>query len=309
MIELLSKPTRFRAYQLGCLGSSFSYFDGTNFFLIEAMLTEISEKSLVQEIYECGKINKIEVLHITSWDNDHCSPLALRRILTFLKPDQIDIPGYLPHTDSGKESLGVINSYINNQRLNNHYVEVLDCSPNNNRLLPQADSFQYHNVILSPYFNYDGSNNNSTVMLFRTGAFTVLSLGDVESSEISEDLINNKIANSEVDVMILAHHGADNGFTTDRFVKVINPKVEISSSNFGNQFEHPPKEIKDILEANDVNICTTKTGDVIIKSIGDHKLQYEVRNLVGNSSDKKTFTTKRAQHSYSPLLRDVLRYK
>lgn len=312
MIELLSKHTRFRAYQLGCPGSFFSYFDGTNFTLIEARLTDISERSLVSELSSCGMENKINVLHITSWDSDHCSPIALRKILTHLKPDQIDIPGYSPTTDTGKESLSVIHSYINSQRIAQHSIELLDCAPENNRLLPPSLQFEYQNVLFHPYNYYENCNDNSTVMLFRTGSFTLLSLGDVELPEIAETLMQNKILNSEVDVMILAHHGADNGFTTDRFVKVINPSVSVSSSNYDNQFEHPKPEIKKIFYDNQVPIYTTKTGDVIIKSIGDHKSQYEVLNLIGDStelSSKKTFTTKRAQHSYSPLLRDVLRYK
>lgn len=312
MIELLPKQTRFRAYQLGCHGSSFSYFDGANFTLIEARLIDISERSLVQELYYCGKGNKIDILHITSWDSDHCSPIALRKILTHLKPDQIDIPGYSPTTDTGKESLSVIHSYINSQRIAQHSIELLDCAPENNRLLPPALQFEYQNVLFHPYNYYENCNDNSTVMLFRTGSFTLLSLGDVELPEIAETLIQNKILNSEVDVMILAHHGADNGFTTERFVKVINPSIAVSSSNYDSQFEHPKPEIRQILFDNKVPIYTTKTGDLIIQSIGDHTTQYEVLNLIGNStevSSRKTFTTKRAQTSYSPLLRDILRYK
>jgi competence protein ComEC len=70
-MELRSTSTRFRAYQLGTTGSSFSYFDGYFFTLIEARLTYISVNSLIDELQICGK-DSIDILHITSWDEDHC---------------------------------------------------------------------------------------------------------------------------------------------------------------------------------------------------------------------------------------------
>lgn len=97
-VELIPKFTRFRAYQLGMIGSLFSYFDGNNFTLIEANLGEISESSLVVELAKCGE-KTIDTLHITSWDNDHCKPESLKKILDFLTPSIIEIPGYQPDTD------------------------------------------------------------------------------------------------------------------------------------------------------------------------------------------------------------------
>ena len=70
----------------------------------------ISEKSLVSELYICGRKN-IDTLHITSWDNDHCKPESLKGLLNSLTPSIIEIPGYQPDTDSGKESQNIISSY------------------------------------------------------------------------------------------------------------------------------------------------------------------------------------------------------
>ena len=78
------------------------------------------------------------------------------------------------------------------------------------------------------------------------------------------------MANSETDIMILAHHGADNGFTTDNFVRTIKPKIAVCSSNYDNQFEHPRQEIRDILYRNDIPLFTTKTGDVIVSCNEDN---------------------------------------
>jgi competence protein ComEC len=46
--------TRFRAYQLGCAGSSFSHFAGGYFTLLEGRLTGQSRRSLRHEMTICG---------------------------------------------------------------------------------------------------------------------------------------------------------------------------------------------------------------------------------------------------------------
>ena len=47
--------TRFRAYQLGNAGSSFSYFADNHFTLIEARLTEVNKETLKSELKICYK--------------------------------------------------------------------------------------------------------------------------------------------------------------------------------------------------------------------------------------------------------------
>ena len=99
--------TRFRAYQLGNAGSSFSYYADGHFTLIEARLTEVNKKTLSDELKIVDK-KTIDTLHITSWDQDHCSLTQLEEILEQYKPKKIEYPGYEPHTDSGKNSLKII---------------------------------------------------------------------------------------------------------------------------------------------------------------------------------------------------------
>ena len=92
-----SVPTRFRAYQLGTPGSSFSYFAGGHFTVLEGRLTEKSESSLAEEMLECG-VDVASTLHITSWDQDHCSSTELPDLLALIRPAKIECPGYVPHT-------------------------------------------------------------------------------------------------------------------------------------------------------------------------------------------------------------------
>ncbi|GAB3382102.1 hypothetical protein GCM10027514_21940 [Azotobacter armeniacus] len=46
-LTVKSKITRFRAYQLESAGSSFSYFNGTTFTLLEARYNEVNEESII----------------------------------------------------------------------------------------------------------------------------------------------------------------------------------------------------------------------------------------------------------------------
>ena len=105
-----SIPTRFRAYQLGSEGSSFSYFANGHFTIIEGRLTELSEPRLRAEMKLCG-VHAADTLQITSWDNDHCASNELERLLVLAYPRKIEVPGYEPTTDSGKTSYSLIREY------------------------------------------------------------------------------------------------------------------------------------------------------------------------------------------------------
>jgi len=278
--------TRFRAYQLGCEGSSFSYGHGANLTLIEARLTSRSVASVFAELRAFG--GALQTLHITSWDSDHCAPAELELILEHLQPAVVELPGYLPHTDCGREALAAVSRYAQRG------VRPVQWSPENIRALTTASGWDRSNILCWPLQLSLDSNDNSTVKLFRSGRFTVLSLGDVEDPAIADHLISLPCIREEVDVMILAHHGADNGFTTERFIRAVRPSVAICSSNYDNQYEHPRQDIRDLLYACDVPIFTTKTGDVVIESAAPDRFQ--LTNLIADSSEVSSvrhFYTKR----------------
>lgn len=99
--------------------------------------------------------------------------------------------------------------------------------------------------------------------------------------------------------MILAHHGADNGFTTSSFLKAVKPTVAIASADYANQFEHPKQEIRDKLHKNDIQLFTTKTGDVVIFSTGSHVGNYRLVNLKAGSTEKSSqydFSAKKSKY-------------
>lgn len=295
--------TRFRAYQLDKAGSSMSYYDGSTFTLIEAILDSKNWPTLCNELYHCKDVKKIDTLHITSWDDDHCNEKDLRNILIEFKPNIVEYPKYKPHTENGEKCLNLILEYAYNgtdiyaHKLDSAYISRLN----------NAQPWETNNIIYNTG-EYATSNDNSSVKFFRSGKFNVLSLGDIDSPEIAKSLIKSNILRNEVDILILSHHGSSNGVNTDEFIKAIKPSIAICTSDFGNEYEHPKQSVRDMLTNNNIPLYTTKTGDIIIESIfkDDPFLirlgyriplnAYTVHNLQSNStevSSSKSFFVKR----------------
>lgn len=278
-----SVPTRFRAYQLGQPGSSFSYFADGHFTLIEAMATDMNRPRILEELVLCNK-KTIDRLHITSWDQDHCFEGGLDWVLAKLAPAKIEYPGYPPHTENGKACLSTILAYEKHWRAKGCGVRAQCINPPYISSLRSATDFEYRDIYYHPKRLLDKSNDNSTAALFRRGCFNVLSLGDLENPDISSMLRRDKVLKRETDVMILAHHGADNGFTTKRFIEALQPRVAICSSDYDNKFDHPRDGIRNLLREGGVDLFTTKTGDVLIESLNTHRVSYRVINLCADSA-------------------------
>ena len=128
------------------------------------------------------------------------------------------------------------------------------------------------------------SNDNSTVQLFRQGAFNVLSTGDVEDPNIGKTFLG-KIMNNELDVLIIPHHGSEQGCVDKNFLEKTQPHCVICSSNYDNKFDHPAENLRKLLSDLKIPLMTTKNGDIIIKSLYPHDGEYEVINLKANSEE------------------------
>ena len=164
--------------------------------------------------------------------------------------------------------------------------------------LKTAETFGYKDVIYWPkQITEQNSNDNSTVKMFRSGCFNVASLGDVEDQLISARLALCPIFKTECDVMILAHHGAHNGFTNAKFLKTVRPTISVCSSNYGNQYDHPKQEIRDLLFDHKIPIFTTKTGDLVITSSGDHRHKYQVVNTKADTAEVSSISVYESKKS------------
>lgn len=293
--NLLRKITQFRAYQLGGPGSSFSYYDGTTFTLMEARLTTLSAPRIVEEVQSCAK-SGADVLHITSWDTDHCQPAELSEILRYLSPSRIEYPGYPCKSDAAEECLAMIRRYQRDKRARGILTQIQPIDPPYVKALEPASALGYRDIFYHPKYLSENANDNSTIKLFRTGCFNVASLGDVEDCTIGAGLSSCRIFKSEIDAMLLAHHGADNGFTTSRFLKTVRPTLAICTSDFGNQYGHPKENVCGLLDKYGIPLFTTKTGDVLLRSLPPHTHAYQLTNLKADSTEEssvRVFTSKK----------------
>lgn len=274
--ELRGVPTRFRAYQLGEAGANYSYFDGNTFTLIEARRTaDLSHASLESEMKTCGK-TRIDTLHITSWDVDHCKRGDLEWILENLMPSRIEYPGYTPHHPTAIKCLEMIKRYR-------------DAIPTRKAICidpPYIDSLNknsqvgYTNLLYHPKQFAENSNDNSTVQLFRTGSFNVASLGDIQSPNIGSYLRSCRNFRNETDILILPHHGAASQIITKNFLDEVKPHVAIAVTNHGNQYGHPDSTICNLLSRLKIPLYTTKRGDVIVESTHTHTGNYSVSDHI-----------------------------
>lgn len=149
--------------------------------------------------------------------------------------------------------------------------------------LNRSEELGYKNIFYHPTWLSDSSNDNSTVKMFRIGSFNVLSLGDVEKDNIASALGRSRFICQEVDILILAHHGAECVLNSKKFFSHVKPKIAICTSDYQNKYEHPRQSVRDTLRELEIPVFTTKTGDIIIESIRGHREHYKLKNLISNS--------------------------
>ena len=270
--------TRFRAYQLPNKGSSFSLRVDNHFTLMEARYNDLNKEHIKWEL-DLLKRSDIDALHITSWDDDHCNYGELCHILRELKPKWIEFPSEVPTTINGLRAKVAIERY----NRENPNVQIMPVTPKVVRDGTREPN-KGQDIFYNPIINGDKSNDNSVVTLFRVGSFTVLSLGDCEDAYIAQRLMRDKILQAEVDIMILAHHGADNGFTTTEFLRTINPSVCVCSANYANEYEHPKQVIRNRSSSLNIPLLTTKRGDIIAQT--DDARHFKVANYVSNNETR-----------------------
>lgn len=282
--------TRFRAYQLPNKGSSFSLRVDNHFTLMEARYNELNREHIEWEL-SLLKRSDIDVLHITSWDIDHCNYRELCSLLRNLIPTIIEYPSEQPTTDNGKKSLAEIKNYAQIYS----FCKLIPVTPEVVRYGLRLRN-KGQDVFYNPRVNGPISNDNSVAKLFRVGSFHILSLGDCMDASIAQALMQDEILRNEVDIMILAHHGADNGFTSIEFLRAINPLVCICAANYSNEYEHPKPVIRARCSSLGIPLFTTKRGDIIAQTV-DSK-HFKVSNYVSNNEKRETLLTFANKTSY-----------
>ncbi|WP_419210734.1 ComEC/Rec2 family competence protein [Providencia manganoxydans] len=281
--ELKGIRTRFRAYTMPSAGSCFSYATDKEFVLIEARAPQEIRDRIVEEM-ELFQHETISLLHITSWDQDHCTASELEWILDNLKPRKLEYPGYEADNDNSIKCLGLIENYKNQRHILSS--SVVRVTPEYVNSLKSGSGYSYKNIIFHPKKYTEKANDNSIVKFFRSGMFNVLSLGDVESAEIATLLKNSSLI-EEVDVIILPHHGGHSEVLTKDLLEKIEPSIAVCSSNHSNQYGHPTQDVRNLLDKLDIELYTTKSQDIIIESTGSHYGRYKVYDKKVNKNNEE----------------------
>jgi competence protein ComEC len=288
----MSIETKFRAFQLSSPGSLFSYYKSNDYTLIEARLPKDGIEILRGDLNYHGK-DRIDTLHITSWDDDHCDWDSLTQIMNQFRPNRIEIPGYEPKSDTGKACKKLIMQYddIHQRYINN--VTIYNKETINN--LTKATAWGTATIVYSSLFDVENSNDMSQIRLFRSLGFNVLSLGDCESLEITKKLMfNGCLLENEVDIIILPHHGSENSMLTSEFLDFCKPILSVCSSNYDNEYSHPRQSVINLLTSKNVKSLTTKMGDiVVIKKVNEDTKVYNYISNNGTLEGVYTFKTKR----------------
>ncbi|MCQ4923371.1 MBL fold metallo-hydrolase [Tissierella carlieri] len=135
-------------------------------------------------------------------------------------------------------------------------------------------------IILAPNGeNYSSLNDYSVVVKLINGNNSFLFTGDAEELSEKEILTNNKRL-LKSDVLKVGHHGSVTSTSQD-FLDAVDPSAAVISSETGNSYGHPHKEILERLTKKGVDMYRTDSqGTIIMESDGK----------TINFNDKELFT-------------------
>lgn len=281
----MKHTTRLRAYSLSTEGASLSISVNSKFTLIEARYNDDNKSGIRYEMGKTG-VNFLDVLHITSWDIDHCNAGELKILLENLKPALIEYPSYTPNTENGKEAKKLILNYTDGK------IRAITPEVVNNcvKLRLKGSDVFFNPVVNNP--DPDKSNDNSVVKIYREGSFQVFSLGDCEDESISKRLRKEEILQKEVDVLILAHHGSEHSVITPEFLDDVKPSFVICPVDRDNKFEHPDQKVRNWLNNRKIPYLTTKDGDVVLRTKDTHTFDvFQIKDK-WEEQDSSPITTK-----------------
>lgn len=189
----------------------------------------------------------------------------------------IDI-GIITHDDSD-HSYG-IKALMKEDKIKTIYTNKYDApkisiESNTNKILTLKkggalyfDGVKITNYNPSPTSDSQDSNSNSLVLLVEYKGKRILIPGDIPS-EVEEDIMNQL---GDIDVLFVAHHGAD-ASTSDEFLNCVKPETAIISVG-KNNYGHPSDRVINSLSKVCDNIYSTQENGCIELYI-DGKIKIE----------------------------------
>ncbi len=232
---------------------------------------DFGERYILPALHKIG-VKKIDIMVLTHPDSDHLGGLPA-------VAENFSVEEFWKSTDG------------DNSRNYNRLISALNRQGTRIRNLKLGDkpliTDEMAVLVLSPdsLENQDaGDNDNSLVLLFKQGRFSVLMTGDA-GCEVEEGLIRNGIG--QITVLKVGHHGSKSA-SSERFIKRIKPRISVISVGKSNSFGFPDSKVVERIK---------KEGSLIYRTDLDGTVEITV------DDDNLSVTTEVSKESISAKLR------
>lgn len=219
------------------------------------------------------RINKIDYMIISHFDQDHCDGLkyAMQKLIV----KNIIIGSQYEEYENYKEIVEIaMNKNINIEVLKNLNTINIENNLDINILWPSNDLITENSI-----------NNNSLVCKLTYKDFSILFTGDIEESA-EKAIIENYKSNPQIlqaNILKVAHHGSKTSSTSE-FIKRVNPQYALIGVGKNNTFGHPSDLTIDNLNKFGVKIYRTdECGEITIKTNGRDISLYKNNKTVNNN--------------------------
>ncbi len=209
---------------------------------------EKGEGKDILQYMENNKLNKIDYLFITHFDQDHVG--GANKVLGNTTVSQIYTSNYPKESEE-------YNTFMGRVKEKNIPTTVLreDLSIDVNGIKIDV------NAPAREVYEEDPSNNSSLIIRITYGEKTFLFMGDAMSDRIREYIATNP---ETCDVLKMPYHGRYMGCLDDMIVK-LKPKYAVITSS---KQDKEAQETKDLLEKYKVTLYRTRKGSVLMQTDG-----------------------------------------
>lgn len=219
------------------------------------------------------RINKIDYMIISHFDQDHCD--GLKYVIQKLIVKNIIIGSQYEEYENYKEIVEIaMNKNIHIEALKNSNTINIENNLYINILWPSNDLITENSI-----------NNNSLVCKLTYKDFSILFTGDIEESA-EKAIIENYKNNPQIlqaNILKVAHHGSKTSSISE-FIKCVNPQYALIGVGKNNTFGHPSDITIDNLTKYGVDIYRTdECGEITIKTNGRDISLYKNNKTVNNN--------------------------
>ena len=202
-------------------------------------------------------IKKIDYLILTHGDYDHMGEASILA-----------------------ENFKVEKAYINANEINDLERKFIKIFSNTHQL-KNGSQFSIGNMHFHSIGKDIGTENESSIVLYvNYKGISFLMMGDAYKN--TEEYIIKTYHLEDIDILKVGHHGSKTS-TSELFIKTINPKKALISAGRNNRFNHPHKEVIEILEKNEVSyLITSDNGMIYIDLKTKNKIKKETRKIWRN---------------------------